>query len=208
MSVTRHCLTIMALAVLLPASPAVAQSPKALSAPTARPLPGQLIIDPEHPQWLKRNECAAWIRRQHSETILTDDSLQGKTKGKQVGGIFGAQGYQSGLGQNHILYQLPHTVREGYVEFDVKGMDAAAIPKDGDHGFLGMYDGRGVTEPAQYFRDLKDNVYRWNVHWRQDRNAMKSVISCAAPGADREKAAKGNEGLCPGLPFVHLFSMY
>ncbi len=139
-------------------------------------------------------ECAAWIRRAARETVLIEDSLQGKTKGQQVGGAFGPEGYLPGLGQNHILYELPRTVREGYIEFEVKGMDAAAVPKDGDHGFLGMYDGRGVAEPAQYFRDLKSNFYRWNVHWRQNRHAMKCVISCAAPSAEREKAAMAQYG--------------
>lgn len=153
--------------------------------------PGDHVFDKPQPIG---NECAAWIRRKAVETILIYDPLQGQTKGQQVGGTLGSEGYQPGLGPNHILYQLPKTVRNGYVEFEVKGMDAAAVPKEGDHGFLGMYDGRGVTEPAQYFRDFKSNFYRWNVHWRQNRHAMKCVISCAVPGAEREQAATAQYG--------------
>ncbi len=139
-------------------------------------------------------ECAAWIRRATDETVVIEDSLQGTTHGRQVGGAIGPEGYSPGLGPNHVLYELPRTVREGYVEFEVKGMDAAAVPKDGDHGFLGMYDGRGVAEPAAYFKDFKSNFYRWNVHWRQNRSALKAVISCAAPGAEREQAAHAQFG--------------
>ncbi|MGH7955405.1 MAG: Ig-like domain-containing protein, partial [Opitutaceae bacterium] len=135
-------------------------------------------------------ECAVAIRRAANETTVIEDSLQGRAKGRQVGGVFGPEGYMPGLGPNHILYQLPRTVREGYVEFEVKGMDAASVPKDGDHGFMGMYDGRGVTEPATYFKDLKSNFYRWNVHWRQNRGGMKCVISCAASTVERRTATK------------------
>ncbi len=139
-------------------------------------------------------ECAVAIRRMAMETTLIEDSLQGRTKGEQVGGALGAEGYRPGLGPNHILYELPQTVREGYVEFEVRGMDAAAVPKNGNHGFLGMYDGRGVTEPATYFKDLKSNFYRWNVHWRQNRGGMKCVVSCAAPTGQRRGAAVAQFG--------------
>lgn len=120
--------------------------------------------------------------------VIVNDTLRGETAGEQVGGTLTAEGYRPGLGQNHILYRLPHTVRDGYVEFEVKGMNAARIPVNADHAFMAMYDGRGVDEPAQYFRDLRENFFRWNVHWRQNRNALKCVISCATPGAERGRA--------------------
>ncbi len=128
------------------------------------------------------------------ESLVLDDPLVGVTKGIRTGGELAAESYRPGLGQNHILYKLPRTVREGCVEFEVKGMDAAVVPKGGDHGFMAMYDGRGVEEPSAYFRDLKSNFYRWNVHWRQNRSAMKCVISCAEPTEARRNATEAQFG--------------
>ena len=125
-----------------------------------------------------------------AQTLIIDDPLQGSTVGTQVGGSFSAEGYQPKSGQNHILYDLPQTVSEGYVQFEVKGMDHAVVPVDGDHGFFAMYDGRGIAEPIKYFDDFKQNFFRWNCHWRQNRAAMKCVISCAAPTPQRLNATK------------------
>ncbi len=121
-----------------------------------------------------------------AETVVIRDPLTGQTKGELVGGKLTREGYRPGRGANHILYRLPRTVREGYLQIEVYGMDAALVPDANDHGFLAMYDGRGVEEPAQYFRDLKSNYFRWNLHWRNRRiQGVKCVISCAAPTPER-----------------------
>jgi hypothetical protein len=56
---------------------------------------------------------------------------------------------------------------------------------DADTGFIGMYDGRGINEPIKYINNFKYNYFRWNFHYRQDRSQFKSVVSCAAPTAER-----------------------
>jgi hypothetical protein len=114
----------------------------------------------------------------HAETVVIDESLAGSASaGKQVGGSFTSEGYMPGKGTKHILYELPETVREGYLEYEVKGMLHSKV-NEPEHGFSIMYDGRGMTEPCAY-NPFKYNYYRWNVHWRQNRSAMKSVIHCA-----------------------------
>jgi hypothetical protein len=125
-----------------------------------------------------------------AETVVLSDSLVGATRGQQVGGVLTDEGFQPREQQGHILYRLPSPVREGYLEVEVKGMDASGLPANSDHAFLGMYDGRGVVEPAGHDRDFVTNFYRWNIHWRQSRNAFKSVISCAAPTPERVRAAR------------------
>jgi len=118
--------------------------------------------------------------------VVLADALTGYTQGERVGGRLTPNGYMPGKGNNHILYRLPETVREGYLQVEVLGMDETLVTEPNDHGFLAMYDGRGVAEPAQYFRDLKNNYFRWNLHWRNRRiQGVKSVISCAAPTPDR-----------------------
>jgi hypothetical protein len=118
--------------------------------------------------------------------VVLADALTGSTQGERFGGQLTSRGYMPGKGSNHILYRLPQTVREGYLQIEVLGMDAALVTEPNDHGFLAMYDGRGVAEPAQYFRDLKSNYFRWNLHWRNRRiQGVKCVISCAAPTPNR-----------------------
>ncbi len=129
-------------------------------------------------------------REVRHETVLIEDALAGSTLGERVGGELGAEGFRPGLGFNYILYRPPGPLTDGYAEFEIKGMDPAAVPAGSDHGFLAIYDGRGISEPAAYFEDFKGNFFRWNVHWRQNRAAIKAVISCAAPTAERREAAR------------------
>jgi hypothetical protein len=61
---------------------------------------------------------------------------------------------------------------------------------DLDHGFMGMYDGRGVKEPAVYAPDFKQNYFRWNVHYRGDVGALKCVLNLARPTPERLGATR------------------
>jgi len=127
--------------------------------------------------------------RPGAAVVVVEDSLAGKTAGQMVGGRFTAEGYSPGRGAAHILYRLPSTVREGFAEFEVKGMHS---PKDVDvdNGFFAMYDGRGVDEPIGYFNAFKQNYFRWNVHYRTDKGAIKAVLSTAAPTPERASSDK------------------
>lgn len=121
--------------------------------------------------------------------LILNDSLNGKTNGTLVGGIFTSEGYHP-VNNNHILYQITGPIPNGYIEFEVKGVDISILPSGADAAFIGMYDGRGITEPASYYSDYKDNFFRWNFHWRQDKNVFKCVINCAAPTPERLNATK------------------
>lgn len=116
-----------------------------------------------------------------SNAQIINDPLQNSTIGTQSGGIFTSDGYQPGLGENHIYYNLPAKIINGYVEFEVKGFNPDALPVDEDHAFIVLYDKRGITEPLNYFTEFKFNFFRWNFHWRQNRAAFKGVMNCAAP---------------------------
>jgi len=128
--------------------------------------------------------------RQPAARVLIDDPLCGATRGQLAGGTLTPEGHRPGVGQDHILYVLDRPVVNGVIECEARGMDPNAVPTDGDHGFLAMYDGRGIDEPCRYANDFKQNFYRWNVHWRQNRAAIKCVLSCAAPTEDRRHAGK------------------
>ena len=120
--------------------------------------------------------------------VLQDPLTNGTVAGTQVGGSFTAEGYKPGLGAGHILYDSPVQVTNGYIEFQVKGFVASQIvSSDGnaDNGLFGMYDGRGITEPIQYFEDFKANYFRWNFHYREQRKAFKAVLTVAAPLPER-----------------------
>lgn len=117
---------------------------------------------------------------------VINDPLQGSTVGTKYGGSFNSEGYQPGIGNNHILYDInPNTIVNGYIEFEVKGFNPASLPVDEDHAFAILYDGRGISEPVAYFNDFKYNYFRWNFHWRQNKNAFKCVVTCAAPTTER-----------------------
>jgi len=120
----------------------------------------------------------------YSQPVFSD-SLQGSTQGHVAGGRFTDEGYSPGKGESHILFNLPRTIKTGAVEFEVKGM-TNNTPDDTDHGFFAQYDGRGVSEPADYFSEYKENYFRWNVHYRQNRQAMKGVVNNAFPTRYRQ----------------------
>ena len=122
-------------------------------------------------------------------TVISDNLIGGTVAGKQYGGVFTGEGYVPGTGTNHILYTVPSTATNGYVEFQVKGVNASQFPAGAEHGFLIMYDGRGITEPVKYLPDFRENFFRWNLHWRQSRGVMKAVVNCAAPTSARLNAS-------------------
>ncbi|HLD53804.1 MAG TPA: hypothetical protein VJA82_10890, partial [Sediminibacterium sp.] len=62
------------------------------------------------------------------ETIIIQDNLQGSTIGAQVGGAFTGEGYKPGTGENHILYDVPAQIQNGYVEVQVKGFNFNDFP--------------------------------------------------------------------------------
>lgn len=120
------------------------------------------------------------------ETIVMQDNLLGSTIGVQYGGTITPDGYKPGIGFNHILFDVPSQVVNGYMEFQVKGFADALIQDpnggaDADNAFFGMYDGRGSAEPIRYFNNFKYNYFRWNFHWRQNRDVVKAVLDCANP---------------------------
>ena len=120
-----------------------------------------------------------------TETTIIDDPLDGSTSGQTVGGSFNSDGYRPGIGNNHILYDVPIQIPNGYVEFEVKGFSHESVPADENHAFVILYDGRGISEPIGYYDDFKHNYFRWNVHWRQNRSVFKAVIACADPTPER-----------------------
>lgn len=127
---------------------------------------------------------ATIVKNITEKTIISDD-LIGNTDGIQVGGSFNSEGYSPGIGNNHILYNVPSQIPNGYVEFEIKGFSHSSIPEDENHAFICLYDGRGINEPIGYYDDFKHNYFRWNVHWRQNRNAFKAVIAAADPTSAR-----------------------
>ena len=134
---------------------------------------------------------------QAQKVIIDDPLTDGTTSGIQVGGSFTSEGYvpndqDSGLTLSHIRYNI-ETVREGYLEFEIKGMTVDAGDEFGDRanvGLCAMYDGRGAAEPINYFGHLKQNFYRWNVHYRSNRDIMKCVISCSNKSPERINATR------------------
>ena len=127
----------------------------------------------------------------YSQTTVINDALSGKSSaGTKVGGTFTSEGYAPGRGTNHILYDVPKQIANGYIEFQMKGFNPSSVPKDEDNGFLAIYDGRGISEPIGYSNDFKQNYFRWNVHWRQNKNAFKAVLACAAPVSSRINSSK------------------
>ncbi|MBK7105282.1 MAG: T9SS type A sorting domain-containing protein [Ignavibacteriae bacterium] len=135
-----------------------------------------------------------FISSLYAQTTVFEDPLTGGTSyGTLVGGSFSSEGYKPGTGAGHILYKLPYQVPNGYMEFEMKGFAASAIQDaqgDADNGIFGMYDGRGISEPIQYFDDFKTNFFRWNFHYRQNRSAYKCVLQCSAPTSNRLNATK------------------
>jgi len=132
------------------------------------------------------------------ETIIIQDNLQGSTSGAQVGGAFTGEGYLPGTGENHILYDVPAQIENGYVEVQVKGFNfndfpsVDAINPSYETSFLIMYDGRGIPEPIGYFFDYRNNYFRWDVTYRSDKydspgvgNRWKGKIHIAEDSPER-----------------------
>ena len=115
-------------------------------------------------------------------TIIYDSLAGGKNiSGTVAGGTFNSEGYQPGTGienQNHILYDVPYMFKEGYIEFEICGMEKPSNV-DYDPAFCAIYDGRGITEPIRYTNDFRQNYYRWNIHFRGDLSVFKSKIQMA-----------------------------
>jgi len=131
------------------------------------------------------------------ETIIIQDNLQGSTIGAQVGGAFTGEGYKPGTGENHILYDVPAQIQNGYVEVQVKGFNFNDFPpvnatnQSYETSFLIMYDGRGISEPIVYFFDYRNNYFRWDVTYRSERwestygNRWKGKIHIAEDSPER-----------------------
>jgi len=93
------------------------------------------------------------------ETVVIQDALQGSTVGSKKGGTLTSEGYKPGKGFNHILYDAPSQVKNGYIQFEMKGFTPSLIQDpngggDADNGFFAMYDGRGSSEPIKYYNNL------------------------------------------------------
>ena len=130
--------------------------------------------------------------------IISDPLTDGTTKGvldvscPDATAAFTADGWQpgaSGDNQNHILYDVPFMFKEGYMEFEVKGISKPSNV-DFDPAFCGIYDGRGINEPILYFNDFKQNYYRWNVHFRGDNGLFKCKIQMAANTEEKDTRDK------------------
>jgi hypothetical protein len=121
---------------------------------------------------------------------VLEDSLQGETKGELRGGELTEDGFAATepQGQQHVFYELPAGITHGYIEFEVTGVSNDSGGPGGDPAFLGMYDGRGVEEPAEYFRDFKNNYFRLVLLYRQNRQGIKGVVNTAADTPERRSA--------------------
>jgi len=132
-----------------------------------------------------------------AQTVVLQDNLQGSTIGIQVGGSFTGEGYLPGTGENHILYDVPVQIENGYVEFQVKGFNFNDFPpvnetnQSYETSFMIMYDGRGIPEPIGYFFDYRNNYFRWDVTYRSERwestfgNRWKGKIHIAEDSPER-----------------------
>ncbi|MHC2065871.1 hypothetical protein ACYFX5_00220 [Bremerella sp. T1] len=113
-----------------------------------------------------------------AETLVIDDPLSEGTIGRQYGGKFVDKCYNPGKGENHILYKLPTTIRQGRLTFEIRGMNPDKV-NEKEHGFACMYDGHNMAQPIGYSPEFKYNFYRFNMHWRNNRRAIKCVINIA-----------------------------
>lgn len=125
-----------------------------------------------------------------NETVLINDDLTKATTGTIRGGRRTAEGYKPTTTQGHVLYEIVGPILNGYLEFTVTGLDHSLLPPDCDQGFVGQYDGRGIEEPCRYLDSFKFNFFRWNLHYRQNKQMIKSVISCADSTPKRTKAMR------------------
>lgn len=122
-----------------------------------------------------------------AERLIIEDRLLGQTVGERFGGRLTADGFAPVGPQDHLLYRIPAFFTRGYATFEMRGMMPVT---DGDHAFFAIYDGRGIAEPARYFEDFRENFFRFNLHWRGSREAIKCVVNCAQPTEERRQAVR------------------
>jgi len=113
------------------------------------------------------------------ERVLIDDPLLDGTLGFLAEGESTAAGFAPLTQSGHILYQPSYWPSKCTISFEAKGIKADTGNVDWDSAFLGVYDGRGIEEPARYGNQFKENYFRYNLHWRPDRGVIKCVINCA-----------------------------
>ena len=99
-----------------------------------------------------------------AQVTIIDDPLQGSTAGSRYGGSFTADGYKPGLGTNHILYDVPAQVQNGYIEFQIKGFNFNDFPpttptvQSQETAFIAMYDGQRNTGANQFIPRLQKQL--------------------------------------------------
>jgi hypothetical protein len=126
------------------------------------------------------------------DTFSLTDPLLGSTQGTLVSGTLTDEGFRAEVeqGQDHVRYDLPGGFTRGSIAFEVRGVHNDSGGQNGDPAFLGLYDGRGVTEPAEYFQHFKNNHYRLVLLWRQNRQGVKGVVNTAAVTDERRSAER------------------
>jgi hypothetical protein len=116
---------------------------------------------------------------QTAQVLIDDPLTSGESVGVVNGGALSDRGYT--LTENHaaqhIQYSLPHAVENGFVEFEVLALGVDADDLAHEIGLFAMYDARGIDEPADYWADFKQNLFRFNVHLRSERQAIKAVVT-------------------------------
>jgi len=131
-----------------------------------------------------------------AERVVLEDALLGTTTGHIAEGLLTKEGYQPGVGSGHILYTLPETLANGAIEVEMRGMTTEGVRtgKESKAAWFSMYDGRGIAEPADYFRDFKVNFFRLNVGWNFHRGKFQCTVVAAAPTPERQEAADARFG--------------
>lgn len=113
------------------------------------------------------------------EVLVLHDPLNGGTKGTRSGGTFADGGWKVTGKYNYIYWHLPHTVRNGAVEFDVKGLN----PNECTPGMeekaelFHMYD---YTEgdPDNNYGDYRDNSYKHFIRKNGCLSSYNNTVDC------------------------------
>lgn len=124
------------------------------------------------------------------DRILIDDPLINGSEGERFEGEYTRNGYAPRTRSGHILYRPSYWPEHCTVSFEAKGIGGFPGHIDWDPAFLAVYDGRGIEEPAPHGNDFKNNFFRFNLHWRTDKEAIKCVINCAADTDSRRSAVR------------------
>ena len=123
-------------------------------------------------------------------TLVIEDPLNGKTKGRRSGGSLTSQGFRiQGVG-NYIEY-LPGSVPEGYVEFQASNLkpDGKGYPYGGKGELIVMFDGTLPYKKESYDSDpFKVFIRKLGEEYANygHKNAMKLLFT-------------GREGYSPTL---------